>query len=370
MTQAPVRQRGFAARIEPYGRALLVLEDGTQFDGISVGAAGTAVGEAVFTTSMTGYQEALTDPSFHGQLVCFTAPMVGNYGVAPERTQSPRARAAGALMRSCTSRCWSTWLREEGVVAIADIDTRRLAMHLREHGSMRAVVSSSPDALDGPGRDGLAARAAQLEPTDWATVIAEVSTPSRYLHADGERDVAVLDLGVKRSLLQLIERNGCAVTVYPHDVDTATLRSHQAVVVSSGPGDPARLDGYLRTIVPLLGEVPMLGVCLGHQLLARALGHDTWKLPFGHRGTNHPVLDRRTGRVLVTSQNHGYAVAIGSAGAEVTHVSLYDGTVEGFACRELRVAGIQFHPEATPGPDDARGLVADWLQECTGAAQA
>jgi carbamoyl-phosphate synthase small subunit len=339
-------------------RGLLALEDGTVYRGESVGADGFACGEAVFTTAMTGYQEVVTDPSYADQLVCFTAPMVGNYGIADDRSESRRAHARAALMREARGLAWTDWLRERGVVALSGIDTRSLVLHLRDRGAMRAV------AVAGDGSAEEAVRAAKALPSmEGRRLAASVSTRRPYRYSDaGEADIAVVDYGCKRSILRRLARAGAAVTVYPHNVDADTLARHDGVVLSNGPGDPEPLRDEQATVSNVLGKVPVLGICLGHQLLALATGHRTYKLPFGHRGANHPVAERATGRVLVTSQNHGFAVAPSEA-REATHVSLYDGTVEGLDFPELRARSLQFHPEAGPGPHDAWRLIESWVEE-------
>ena len=343
--------------------ALLALEDGTIFRGESVGAEGAAFGEAVFTTAMTGYQETVTDPSFAEQLVCFTAPMVGNYGVATGRAESTGAHAKAVLMREARGPEWTTWLADNGIVALTSIDTRSLVLHLRDGGAMRAVATAG--ALD----EAEALDAVRARPSMQGTaLVAQVSTPEPYVYCDaGSLRVAVLDYGCKRSILRRLAGAGAHVTVFPHDVDAGSLRGYDAVLLSNGPGDPEPLHDEVATVRELLGRVPVLGICLGHQLLGLATGHETYKLPFGHRGANHPVLARRSGRVLVTSQNHGFAVAP-SESAEATHVSLYDGTVEGFDFPELKARSVQFHPEAGPGPHDAWPILEDWIQEVRDAA--
>jgi len=342
---------------------LLALEDGTVFRGESVGAGGTAFGEAVFTTSMSGYQETVTDPSYARQIVCFTAPMVGNYGVAEARSQSDRAHATGVVMREARGPEWTDWLRERGIVALSGIDTRSLVLHLRERGAMRAAAVSGDAALDG-----LLDQVQALPSMEGAALVADVSPSAPYTFSDsGVARIAVVDYGVKRSILHLLERNGAAVDVFPHDVDADTLADYDGVLLGNGPGDPAPLVDETRTVRELLGRTPVLGVCLGHQLLALATEHETFKLPFGHRGANHPVLDHSSGRVLVTSQNHGFAVAPGS-GEGVTHTSLYDGTVEGLHFPELRARSAQFHPEASPGPHDGAPIIADWVGELSAHA--
>jgi carbamoyl-phosphate synthase small subunit len=343
--------------------AFLALEDGTIFRGESVGADGVAFGEAVFTTAMTGYQETVTDPSFAEQLVCFTAPMVGNYGVAAARAESPGAHAKAVLMREARGPEWTDWLTERGIVALTGIDTRSLVLRLREGGAMRAVAVAtnlrSEEALASlqsqPGMEG-------------RSLVSTVSTPAPYVYCDaGKLRVAVVDYGCKRSILRRLAGAGAYVTVFPHTVAADELARHDAVLLSNGPGDPEPLEDEVAVVRELLGRVPVLGICLGHQLLGLATGHETFKLPFGHRGANHPVLERQSQRVLVTSQNHGFAVAP-SDDSEATHVSLYDGTVEGFDFPELRARSVQFHPEAGPGPHDAWPILESWLAEVSDAA--
>ncbi len=333
--------------------AALVLEDGEVFAGRSVGADGVAFGEAVFATAMTGYQELVTDPSYAEQILCFTAPMVGNYGVAEGRCESDRVHVRGVVMREARGPEWTAWLRANGVVALTGVDTRSLVLHLRDSGSQRAAIAvgevDAEEICRQPAMDGRA-------------LAAGVSTREPYRFCDGGPDVAVVDYGCKRSILRRLERAGAAVTVYPHDVDADELTGHDGVLLSNGPGDPEPLQEEIATVCCLVGKVPVFGICLGHQLLAHATGCETFKLPFGHRGANHPVVDRRSGRVLVTSQNHGFAVRP-SEGREATHVSLYDGTVEGLDYPELRARSVQFHPEAGPGPHDAWPLLEAWVAE-------
>jgi carbamoyl-phosphate synthase small subunit len=343
--------------------AYLALEDGTILRGASVGAEAVAYGEAVFTTAMTGYQETVTDPSFAEQLVCFTAPMVGNYGVAAGRCESAGTHAKAVLMREARGPEWTDWLRERGVVALSGIDTRSLVLRLREGGAMRAAAVADGTRED----DALAAMRAR--PTmSGAALAAQVSTGAPYAYCDaGSVSVAVVDYGCKRSILRRLAGAGAAVHVYPCTTAAEDLARHDAVLLSNGPGDPEPLRAEVAVVRDLLGRVPLLGICLGHQLLGLATGHETYKLPFGHRGANHPVLERGTGRVLVTSQNHGFAVAP-SEDAEATHVSLYDGTVEGFDFPELRARSVQFHPEAGPGPHDAWPILERWVAEVRDAA--
>ena len=341
----------------------LALEDGTVFRGESVAAEGFAFGECVFTTAMTGYQEIVTDPSYAEQLVTFTAPMIGNYGVADGRAESRKPHAKGVLMREARGPAWTDWLHERGIVALSGIDTRSLVLTLRERGAMRAAVVAGDASLDE------VLTAVREQPAmAGRSLAADVSTREPYEYSNvGRARIAVVDYGCKRSILRRLAGAGAAVTVFPHDVDAQTLSSFEGVVLSNGPGDPEPLVDEVAVVRELLGRMPVLGICLGHQLLGLAAGHTTSKLRFGHRGANHPVLEKQSGRVLVTSQNHGFAVDASDA-PEVTHVSLYDGTVEGFDWPELHARSAQFHPEASPGPHDAAAIVTGWVDELKAAA--
>jgi len=343
----------------------LALADGTVWPGESVGAEGHALGEAVFTTGMSGYQEAVTDPSFEDQLICFTAPMIGNYGVAEERSESAGTHARAVLMREARGPEWTDWLRERGVVALTGIDTRSLVIHLRDAGSAPGIAIASDLSVD----DAIEL-ARQQQPMLGRALVDDVSTDEPYVYAEeGRVRIAVADYGVKSSVLRRLAKAGAAVTVYPHDTDADELAAHDGVLLSPGPGDPQPLEAETETVRELLGRTHVLGICLGHQLIARATGHETYKLPFGHRGANHPVHERLTGRVLVTSQNHGFAVRPSEA-AEVSHVSLYDGTVEGLDFPLEHACSVQFHPEAGPGPHDAWPIIERWVEEVADAEAA
>jgi len=334
----------------------LLLEDGTVYAGESVGAAGSAFGEAVFTTSMSGYQEIATDPSFEAQIVCFTAPMVGNYGTDPGRCESRRPHARAVVMREARGPGWLEWLRENGVVALTGIDTRSLVLHLRDRGVMGAAVATGPY----DEQRVLAEVRAQPEMSGTA-LVRDVSTREPYTYTQrGRARVAVVDYGCKRSIIRRLAAAGAAIDVFPHDVDADTVAKYDGVLLSPGPGDPAPLEDEVAMVGQLLGRTDVLGVCLGHQLIARAIGRTTYKLPFGHRGANHPVLEHRSRRVLVTAQNHGFAVAAAEDDG-VTHASLYDGTVEGLALPQLHARSTQFHPEASPGPHDAQLVLEGWV---------
>jgi carbamoyl-phosphate synthase small subunit len=311
---------------------------------------------------MSGYQEAVTDPSFEDQLICFTAPMIGNYGVAEGRSESARTHARAVLMREARGPEWTSWLREHGIVALTGIDTRSLVLHLRDAGSAPGIAVAS----DLPVEEAIELAAQQPSMLGRA-LIEDVSVEEPYVYAeDGRVSIGVVDYGVKNSVLRRLAKAGASVTVYPHATDADELARHDGVLLSPGPGDPAPLEAETTTVQELLGRTHVLGICLGHQLIARATGHGTYKLPFGHRGANHPVHERLTGRVLVTSQNHGFAVEPSEA-AEVSHVSLYDGTVEGLDLPELRARSLQFHPEAGPGPHDAWPLLEGWVREVADA---
>lgn len=345
----------------------VLLEDGTVFRGRSLAAEGAAFGEAVFTTAMSGYQETVTDPSYAEQLVCFTAAMIGNYGVDPSRDESDRPHAKAVLMRRCGGREWTSWLAERGIVALDEIDTRALVLRLRSEGAMRAVVVADERALS----IDVALEQVLAQPAmEGRGLVAQVSPAESYVYSDtGRVRVALVDYGTKRSILRRLGAAGAAVTVHPPSVDADELAHYDGVLLANGPGDPEPLRDEVAQIERLLGRTPVLGICLGHQLLGLATGHETYKLRFGHRGANHPVLERATGRVLVTSQNHGFAVEPSDA-AEAAYVSLYDGTVEGFDFPELRARSVQFHPEASPGTHDAYPILERWVEELAAGALA
>ncbi|MFZ5481296.1 MAG: glutamine-hydrolyzing carbamoyl-phosphate synthase small subunit [Myxococcota bacterium] len=344
-----------------------MLEDGRTFRGEAFGARATRVGEVVFNTAMTGYQEVLTDPSYREQIVVMTTAHVGNYGVNAADDESGKVHAAGFCARSFSARASNhrserdlgPYLAEAGVPAIEGIDTRALVRHIRTAGAMRAVVST-----EDLGEDELRERIFTWPGMAGRSLVHEVSTHRRYTFhvSDGPR-VHVLDGGVKRNQLRLFAQAGCHVEVFPADARGEELgEGADAVFLSNGPGDPAALPEIVGEVKKLLGKKPLLGVCLGHQILGRVLGADTFKLRFGHRGGNHPVRDVETGRVEITSQNHGFCVdpkGVEAAGGIVTHVNLNDGTLEGFVHPDYRVACVQFHPEAAPGPRDSAHLLLD-----------
>jgi carbamoyl-phosphate synthase small subunit len=335
--------------------ASVVLEDGTAFAGLAVGAAGTAAGEACFTTASTGYEEAATDPSYVAQVLCFAYPLVGNYGVDLARHESERVQAEAIIMRTARAE-WAAWLRDQGVVAIDGVETRALVRRIRDEGVVRCAVGEAPI-------EELQALALAQPPIDGRPLDRQVGATEPFFVGAGPR-VALLDFGAKRSIVSRLAQTGVEVAVLPGNWDADAILELQpsAVLVGNGPGDPSVLTGAVETVRDLLGRVPLFGICLGHQLLGLALGYETFKLPFGHRGANHPVRDTKTGRVLVTVQNHGFAVL---ADEHVSHVSLNDGTCEGLAGEDF--ASVQFHPEAAPGPLDALPFFDEVAAACRGA---
>jgi carbamoyl-phosphate synthase small subunit len=372
--------------------AILALEDGTWYRGVAAGASGEARGEVVFNTSMTGYQEVLTDPSYAGQIVTMTAPQIGNYGVAPGDAESQTPHVAGFVMREA-SPVASNWradgtlrdyLVRHNIVAIADIDTRALTRVLRSAGVMRGVIATGqvdPDALVDKAR-----RIPQMEGSD---LVREVTCDSPFEWRErapqaGEADheefgiaperrasrrlrVAAYDFGIKYNILRRLDAYGCDVHVFPAGAPARDLLAvdPDGIFLSNGPGDPAALGYAIDNVRELVNaERPMFGICLGHQILGLAVGGDTFKLKFGHRGANHPVKELSSGKVEITSQNHGFAVDPGSLPADVTvtHLNLYDGTVEGFRHTTKPIFSVQYHPEASPGPHDADYLFRQFLE--------
>jgi carbamoyl-phosphate synthase small subunit len=351
--------------------AALLLADGTRFDGQGIGYDALALGEAVFYTGMTGYEEALTDPSYAGQILAFTYPMIGNYGISGTAAQHGRACVAGAIVKRISAHPshhamktdLASWLAEQRVPTLVGIDTRALTIALREHGTIRAALAVGSGAI---GRME-AALAPYARDTSTVGLVADVATRSVQTvgrDATGPH-VVVIDCGVKRAIVRDLSALGARLTVVPYGVtgEEILARKPDAVVISPGPGDPTDLPDTIETLRGLVGRVPMFGVCLGHQLLALACGARTYKLPYGHRGGNQPVKDLVHDSVLVTAHNHGYAVdgATLPHHLEATMINLNDGTNEGFRHRSLPIAAVQFHPEASPGPFDARYLFAEWL---------
>jgi carbamoyl-phosphate synthase small subunit len=366
---------------------LLLLEDGRAFRGQAYGATGTVFGEVVFNTSMTGYQEVLTDPSYAGQIVAMTSPQIGNYGVNPEDAESRAVQVAGFAIHEAPPR-FSNWrareslaayLERNGVIGITDLDVRALTRHIRSKGAMRGAIAPAG------AEEGLLERILEQPAMQGLDLACGVSTGERYtVDAVGERRFRVLafDFGVKSHSLKLLAERGCQVTVLPAETppDEVKAAGADGLFVSNGPGDPEAVGYALQTIREMgEGGTPVFGICLGHQLIARAFGGETYKLPYGHRGGNHPVKRLADGAVEITAQNHGFAVAgdgdgiPGAPALRVTHLNLNDGTVEGLRHVALPIFSVQYHPEAAPGPHDSRYLFDDFvgaMEERTGRASA
>ncbi|MDD5005409.1 MAG: glutamine-hydrolyzing carbamoyl-phosphate synthase small subunit [Candidatus Omnitrophica bacterium] len=353
--------------------ALLVLEDGKIFKGKSFGAAGERYGEVVFNTSMTGYQEILTDPSYKGQIVMMTYPLIGNYGINKEDVESRQPFVEGFVVKEC-SKIASNWrkekslgdyLKENNILGIEGIDTRALTLHIREAGAMKAVLSTEDldekklvqKARNSPGLIGI-------------DLVKEVVNDKMYVWSQVNKKgfkVIVLDCGTKYNILRKLVENKCQVVVVPANTGASEILKLKpdGLLLSNGPGDPAAVKYVIDTTKRLIGKVPMFGICLGHQMLGLALGGKTYKLKFGHHGANHPVKDLKTGRVSITTQNHGFCVDIGSLSKkeiEITHINLNDQTLEGMRHKKLPLFSVQFHPEASAGPHDAQYLFGTFIK--------
>ncbi len=377
-----------AGRNTTSSSSFVLLEDGTRFDGDACGAPGAATGEVVFTTGMAGYQESVTDPSFAGQVITFTYPHIGNYGVSAAAMESDRVWARAVIMREAVDAAdapsaeggWLAWLRECGIPALSGVDTRALVRHIRDAGSMRGGV------FPGDVSEGEALERVRAEPPMAGQDLARTVSPSEMTvhepvsHPPGPR-IAAIDTGIKASIVRNLVQRGATVELHPCGVtaDELLARDADLFFLANGPGDPAALGHIVATVRELVGKAPVWGICLGHQLLCQAVGLTTHKLPFGHRGANHPVKDLTTGRIEITSQNHGFAVTPpGGAGrldtgkvvrwetdfgaAELTHVNLYDRTVEGLTLLDVRASTVQYHPEAGPGPNDSLYLFDRFME--------
>ena len=368
-------------------KAKLSLENGTVFEGEAFGAPGEVAGEVVFNTSITGYQEIFTDPSYCGQIVTLTYPLIGNYGINAEDLESDRPRVSGVIVRESSgvfsnfraAKSLSDWLREHDVMAIEGLDTRMLTRMLRTDGALRGVISTVDmddssllaKANASPVMNGLdlATKVTCERPYSWdetdPTPFA-LGTFSPRGESGPRFKVVAYDYGIKRNILRRLVLYGCVVTVVPAGFPAADVMAMKpdGVFLSNGPGDPAAVGVAIRNIRALAGKIPIFGICLGHQLLALALGGTTYKLKFGHRGGNHPVKNLLTGKIEITSQNHGFAVdpqSLDPAAVEITHVNLYDRTNEGFRHRDLPLFSVQYHPEASPGPHDSDYLFAEFI---------
>ena len=359
----------------------LALEDGLVFTGAAFGADGTAEGEVVFNTSMTGYQEVLTDPSYAGQIVTMTYPLIGNYGVNREDIESRdrKVQVRGFVVKELSptasnfraAQSLGDYLAEAGIVGIANVDTRALTRHIRLAGAMNGVISTESDddrelvrraaAMPSMAGQDLVKVVTPADGYDWSEGYNSPFSQARREHGEKTYDVVAIDCGAKMNILRNLAESSCRVHVVPATAPAEEILSRRpdGLFVSNGPGDPAAVTYAIETLRQLAGRLPIFGICLGHQLLALALGAKTYKLKFGHRGANHPVRNQATGKVEITSQNHGFAVeeaSLADTGAEITHVNLNDATVEGFSHRDRCLFSVQYHPEASPGPHDATYL--------------
>jgi len=361
-------------------KARLLLSDGACFEGLSLGAQGTAMGEVVFNTAMMGYQEILTDPSYHFQLVVMTYPQIGNYGVNPTDFESRRIYAAGFIIREYSpivshwhaDKSLHDYLTHYGIVGISEVDTRALTRHLRDHGSQMALITTSQVSLEA-----LAEQLANSKQLVGRDIVQEITTAESYQWPlDEEKTeareqtyrVAVYDFGVKFSILRALYDHGCDLRIFPAHTPPEEVLAWKpdGVFLSNGPGDPEPVTYAVETARYLLGKIPIFGICLGHQILALAMGGKTTKLKFGHHGANHPVKNLETGAVEITSQNHGFNVDIESLSkeaVEITHINLNDNTLEGIRHTSLPAFSVQYHPEASPGPNDSRYLFEQFVEE-------
>jgi len=366
--------------------AILALEDGTVFEGRSFGAPAERSGEVVFNTALTGYQEIFTDPSYAGQIVVLTTPQIGNYGTSIHDSESLRPYIEGLVVRefSAVTSNWRsdenawTFLEKQGIPIASEIDTRALVRHLRSRGAMRGVLSCTESsaavlverarAIPSMAGLDLATRVSTAQPYKWTKSV-EPCGPSEVMArtADPLHHVVAFDHGIKHNILRRLVHAGCRVTVVPSltTADDVLALKPDGVFLSNGPGDPEPLTGQIATIQKLIGKTPIFGICLGHQLLALALGAKTYKLKFGHRGANHPVLNTATNKVEITSQNHGFVVdpdSLNASDIEITHMNLNDNTLEGFRHRSEPAFCVQYHPEAAPGPHDSHYLFTDFTK--------
>lgn len=344
-------------------KAKLILENGMIFEGKSFGHLGESVGEVVFTTGMTGYQEVLTDPSYHGQIVTMTYPLIGNYGINLDDMESNKPQVKGFIVREKCNipnnfRCemnLDDYLKQNKIVGIEGIDTRALTKILRNNGTMKGIITLDHSELSEVKKE--------IEAFSNKDAVSNVTTDKIY-EIDGEgKHVAIIDYGIKNNILNCFKKRGCKITVFPSNVTAEEVLNinPDLVFLSNGPGDPEDLETEIENIKKIIGKKPIVGICLGHQLLALSLGGSTTKLKFGHRGCNHPVKDLETGRVHITSQNHGYVVNEVPEDVEITHVNINDGTVEGLKHKTMPVYSVQFHPEASAGPKDSEYIFDRFL---------
>ncbi len=344
-------------------RAKLILENGMVFYGKAFGYLEETVGELVFNTSMTGYQELLTDPSYYGQIVVMTYPLIGNYGVNLEDVQSNGVKVKGFVIKEPAKlpnnfRCeitLSAYLRQNKIMGIKGLDTRQLTKIIRDHGSMKAIIT-----IEELSQSDIKKRFNNFHNTD---AVKNVTCEEAYEIPGDGKNIAIMDFGIKENIIKSFEKRGCNIKVFPAFTSAEEILEYNpdGIFLSNGPGDPADLTEVIENIKKLVGKKPIIGICLGHQLLALALGGKTKKLKFGHRGGNHPVKDLVAKKIYITSQNHGYVVDELPEGMELTHVNLNDNTVEGMKSEKLKIASVQFHPEACPGPEETAYIFDDFL---------
>jgi carbamoyl-phosphate synthase small subunit len=357
-------------------RGILALEDGTIFEGESFGAVGEALGEAVFNTSLAGYQEVLTDPSYSSQIVTMTYPLIGNYGINESDVESEKVQVSGFVVKEAcpypsnftAEKTLSQYLKENNIVAIEDIDTRKLTRHLRVKGAMKAIIYSGDEPVS---TDDLVSKARSWVGLVGVDLVKNVTCNKPYLWNKKQQNsyrcsIVAYDFGIKHNILRILEALGCKITIVPatFTADQVLGLNPDGVFLSNGPGDPAAVTAAISSIKNLIGKKPIFGICLGHQLLALALGGTTYKLKFGHRGGNHPVRNNQTGLVEITSQNHGFCVdmdSLSKCNVEMTHLNLNDLTCEGIADYDRKIFSVQYHPEASPGPHDSGYLFEKFM---------
>ncbi|EHP88262.1 glutamine-hydrolyzing carbamoyl-phosphate synthase small subunit [Methanotorris formicicus] len=349
--------------------AVLVLEDGTVFKGIGHGSEREILGELVFNTSMTGYVEILTDPSYKGQIVTMTYPLEGNYGVSKEWYESDGIKAEGFVIRELTGKELNDFLKEYDIPCISNIDTRFITRKIRDKGVVRAALKTSSEPIGDEDIEELLKKAREHKDLSEIDLVPMVSTKEVKINEPiGEKKArcVLIDCGVKNSIIKCLVERGCEVIQVPYNTKADEILEYKAdfVLVSNGPGDPVRVEETINTVKELIGVVPITGICLGHQIITLALGGETYKLKFGHRGGNQPVKDLTTGRVYITSQNHGFATKEESLpdDVEIMHINLNDNTIEGIKHKDLPIWSIQYHPEAGPGPHDAKFLFDEMIK--------
>ncbi|MFL2983097.1 MAG: glutamine-hydrolyzing carbamoyl-phosphate synthase small subunit [Candidatus Neomarinimicrobiota bacterium] len=353
-------------------KAILLLEDGRLFEGFNLGADGESIGEVCFNTGMTGYQEILTDPSYCQQIITMTAPHIGNYGINPDDEESNNIHASGFVIKEETiipsnwrsQNSLGQYLASQGIIGIKHIDTRALTKHIRDNGAMNGIISTNINEIDYLSKK--LRSAPNMSGLDLAKQVT-CKTPYEFEgRTSGDYRVAAIDFGIKKNILKLLAEFGCSIKVFPANVSPHEIleSNPDGIFLSNGPGDPSAVSYGIETVKSLLGEKPIFGICLGHQILAIALGAKTFKLKFGHRGINHPVKRLELGTIEITSQNHGFAVDVDSLPDNVvaTHINLNDNTLAGIKCTDIRALSVQYHPESSPGPHDSRYLFNEFIK--------